>query len=318
MTAPTHHVIPAAITLGARRSNLSRRQVAHVAALLQHAHSTLETHVEEFTTTGDRRLDAPLPVIGGKGVFTEELEDALLDGRIDLAVHSLKDLPTLDRVGLTVGAVTERVSATDVVISRSGRLLAELPAGGLVGTSSLRRSAQILRLRPDLRIASIRGNVETRLRKLFDPTGEYDAIVLAAAGVERLDLLHVVTETLPLDAMLPAPGQGALAVQCRDEPRMHAVLAPIHHVPTALATTAERAFLSGLGGGCSAPVAAYGTVTGSTLDLRGRVTAIDGSVQVDVGLDAPCTSTTGAIEAGHQLASRALDQGAGALLGAIP
>jgi len=307
-----------AVRVGARRSNLSLVQVKFVEHLLRATYPTLNIDIEEFTTSGDHQIDTPLPIIGGKGVFTEELEEALLSGRIDLAVHSLKDLPTAHRDGLTIGAVPERASAADVVVSRHGVPLRGLPSGAVVGTSSLRRGAQILRHRSDLRIQSIRGNVETRLRKVIEPDGGYEAIVLAAAGLERLALSNNVTETLPLDVMLPAPGQGALAVQCRDEPAMHAFLAPIHHLPTALTTTAERAFLSGLGGGCSAPVAAYATLEGDRLEVRGRVTSVDGSEQVDVQLAIPCSTETEADAAGRRLADEALAQGATQLLGVTP
>lgn len=303
------------IRVGARRSNLSLRQVEHVVGLLSAAHPGPRIEIEEFTTSGDRQLDTPLPLIGGKGVFTEELEEALLSRRIDLAVHSLKDLPTLQRDGLTIGATPARAAVTDVLISRTGASLRDLPEGATIGTSSLRRSAQLLQYRPDFRPISIRGNVETRLRKAMDPEGDYDAIVLAAAGLERLDLSHVATEMLPLETMLPAPGQGALAVQCRDEPAMDALLAPIHHLPTAIATTAERAFLAELGGGCSAPVAAYGRFDGRRIDLRGRISATDGTEQVDVHSSLACTGESQADDAGRLLARQALAQGASELLG---
>lgn len=303
------------IRIGARSSNLSRRQVDRVAELLSAAHPGLGIEVQVFTTSGDRQLETPLPLIGGKGVFTEELEESLLSGGIDLAVHSLKDLPTTQRPGLTIGATPERGPVTDVLISRNGERLADLPTGATVGTSSLRRGAQLLRVRADLEPRSIRGNVETRLRKATDPNGDFDAIVLAQAGLERLGLDHVVTEVLSVDMMLPAPGQGALAVQSRDDHAMLELLAPVHHAPTFLATTAERAFLAGLGGGCSAPVAAYGHYRDGLLELRGRVTAVDGSSQVDVGLTARCASAAEAQTAGLELARLALAEGAISLIG---
>lgn len=302
------------VRIGARRSALSRRQVDLVVALLSAAHPRLRIDVEVFTTTGDRRLETPLPEIGGKGVFTEELEEALLDGRIDLAVHSLKDLPTQERPGLTIGATPEREDVADVLVSRAGRPLADLPPGAVVGTSSLRRAAQLRRARPDLRIASIRGNVETRLRKAFDPDGEVDAIVLARAGLARLDLLDRAVEPLPLSTMLPAPGQAALAVQCRDDPAWLALLGPIHHAETGLATTAERAFLAGLGGGCAAPVAAYGFIERGVLDLRGRVLSVDGGDQVEVCSRTAPRDRTAARDSGAALAGAAIEAGAGALL----
>jgi hydroxymethylbilane synthase len=305
-----------AIRVGARSSNLSMRQVEHVVALLISVYPELRIETEFFTTSGDHQLAEPLPLIGGKGVFTEELEDALHEGRIDLAVHSLKDLPTTFREGLAIGATPERAAVTDVLISRSGIGLRDLPSGAAIGTSSLRRSAQLLHIRSDLRPISIRGNVETRLRKAIEPGGDYDAIVLASAGLERLDMADVVTEQLSIETMLPAPGQGALAVQCRDEPAMHDLLAPIHDYPTGLATTAERAFLAALGGGCSAPVAAYGQLVHGGLKLHGRVLVVDGSEQVDERLTMPCSTASDAEKAGQRLAEQAIANGATELLGA--
>jgi hydroxymethylbilane synthase len=242
------------------------------------------------------------------------LERALLSGQIDLAVHSLKDLPTDQPSRLAIGAVLERAGAADVLVSRSGLRLLALPAGATVGTSSPRRSAQLLRARPDLRPLSIRGNVDTRIRKALDPTGPYDAIVLARAGLERLDRLDVATEDLPLDLMLPAPGQGALAVQCRDEPELRHLLTPIHHLTTALATIAERSFLAELGGGCAAPIAAYGCFENGELRLRGRVGTVDGTWQIDVHWSGPCPDETTSATAGTSLAREAIDAGAGAIL----
>ncbi len=302
------------IRIGARGSKLSLRQAAEVSDRLRAAWPDLEVTIEVIVTTGDRVLETPLPLLGGKGAFTEELEAELLDGRIDLAVHSLKDLPTRQPHNLAIGAVIERAGVTDVLISRSGAGLFALPAGATIGTSSPRRSAQILRARPDLRPISIRGNVDTRVRKALDPAGEFDAIVLARAGLERLERLDVVTEELPLDVMLPAPGQGALAVQCRDTSDVLDLLSPIHHVETALATTAERAFLAGLGGGCAAPVAAYGRFESGVLRLDGRVGTTDGSRQIAVHSSGVCLDEAAASAAGHALAREAIELGAGAFL----
>jgi hydroxymethylbilane synthase len=266
-------------------------------------------------TRGDRSLDTPLPEIGGKGLFTLEIEDALRAGQIDLAVHSLKDLPTETAPGIVIGAVPERVSVSDALISRSGAALLELPVGATIGTSSHRRAAQLRRARPDLRPESIRGNIETRLRKTNDPNGPYDAAVLALAGLERLDLLGAATEILPLDLMLPAPGQGALAVQCRDEPDSRALLAAIDDPAARLATSAERAFLAALGGGCSAPIACYGELAEGRLQLHGRIVALDASEQVDVALEwLVLDDETMAVTAGTELARMALERGAASLL----
>jgi hydroxymethylbilane synthase len=297
------------IRIGARGSALSLRQAGEIAARLRAVWPDLGVEVVVIATTGDRVLEMPLPLLGGKGVFTEELEAALLDGRMDLAVHSLKDLPTRYAGGLVVGAVPERASVGDVLVSRAGLGLAALPTGATVGTSSPRRSAQLLHARPDLRARSIRGNVDTRLRKALDPAGDYDAVILARAGLERLDRLGVVTEELPLDVVLPAPGQGALAVQCRDDPAVKEILAPIHHAESALATVAERAFLAGLGGGCSAPVAAYGRFESGELRIDGRVSTTDGRYQVDVRWTGSCLDEATATHAGLLLARQALDAG---------
>ena len=265
-------------------------------------------------TRGDRTLDTPLPEIGGKGLFTLEIEDALRAGEIDLAVHSLKDLPTEPGPGIVIGAVPERVTVTDALISRSGATLLELPFGATIGTSSHRRAAQLRRARPDLRPESIRGNIETRLRKTNDPNGPYDAAVLASAGLERLDLLGAATEILSLDLMLPAPGQGALAVQCRDDPESRALLAAIDDPAARLATSGERAFLAALGGGCSAPIACYGELVERRLRLHGRIVTLDASEQVDVALEWPVDDATMAVAAGTELARMALERGAEALL----
>ena len=261
-----------------RPSALARWQTRWVIAALQRAHPDLVCEEKLITTQGDRILDKPLPEIGGKGLFTQELEAELRAGSADCAVHSLKDLPVQDPRGLTIGCIPARGEARDVLISRAGQCLAYLPEGSLVGTSSLRRSAQLLASRPYLRTASLRGNVDTRLRKALE--GQYDAILLAGAALLRLELAGHVTEWLPLDIMLPAPGQGALAVQCRSSDRETLeVLGSLEDTPTRQAVTAERAFLSGLGAGCSLPVAAYAgpsAENAGTLHLTGLVISPDG------------------------------------------
>lgn len=258
-----------------RPSALARWQTQWVIQALQQAWPGLVCREEVITTQGDRILDRPLPEIGGKGIFTQELEAALLAGRVHTAVHSLKDLPVADLSGLVIGAIPARVDVRDVLISAQGYTIDTLPEGARVGTSSLRRTAQLLALRPDLRIVPLRGNVDTRLRKARQE--QFDAIVLAGAGVMRLGLTAVVTQWLPLASMLPAPGQGALAVQCRanDNETLEYLLA-LEDVPTRLATRAERAFLAHLGGGCSLPVAAHATVTGQQIELQGLVASLDG------------------------------------------
>jgi hydroxymethylbilane synthase len=299
---------PRTITLGTRPSKLAQWQSAHTLAQLQAAWPGLDCRMITLTTQGDRILDRPLPEIGGKGVFTEELEMALLSGEIDLAVHSLKDLPIDAAPGLCLGAVSARANAQDVLISAEGHTLATLPQGAQVGTSSLRREAQLRMARPDLRIRSLRGNVDTRLRKARE--GEYAAIVLAAAGLERLELTQPISEYLALDVMLPAPGQGVLAVQCRaDDADLLRLLQPIHNEPAFRAVTAERAFLAGLGGGCSAPVAAYAENQGQWLSLRGLVATPDGRHVIRVSAEGQDPAALG-----QALAHKALSQGAREIL----
>ncbi len=302
-------VLSNCLTVGTRGSALARRQTGWVCAALRQAWPAVELRLKSFTTSGDRLLDNPLPEIGGQGVFTEELENALRIGEIDLAVHSLKDLPINDAPGLGLGAIVARDDARDVLISVSGFPLAALASGARVGTSSLRRSSQLLAARPGLTVLPLRGNVDTRIRKAIN--GEYDAIVLAAAGVLRLGLHENITEYLPLEVMLPAPGQGALAVPCRaDDTAVLELLRPLDHSATRAAVTAERAFLSALGGGCSAPIAAYAVFTPDLLiALTGLVAARDGQRLVHV-------SGTGSdpYALGAELAHQALAQGAGGLL----
>ena len=307
-------MINSTIRLGTRGSDLAQWQTNHVKGLLEQAWPGKQFKVQVITTRGDVVLDTPLPLIGGKGVFTEELEAALRDGVIDLAVHSLKDLPTENPAGLTIGAVPVRAGIHDALVSRTGYTLTSLPVGAAVGTSSTRRAAQLLRRRPDLQIVDIRGNVPTRVRKALDPDGPYDAIVLAYAGLERLDMLNVISDTLPPDVMLPAPGQGALAVQCRDDADSLALLQPLGHAETRLAVTAERAFLAALGGGCSVPVAAYATVENGLLHLRGRVNAPDGGRQIHVEAQVNAADLDAAHHCGAELAREALAQDADTLL----
>lgn len=301
---------PRALTIGTRTSKLARWQTMHVVQRLQSAWPNLQCNKLEFVTRGDRTLDRPLPEIGGKGHFTAELEGALRAGKIDLAVHSLKDLPVEDAPGLTLGAITARADARDVVVARAGHSLATLPPGARVGTSSRRRRAQLLAARPDLDVRPIRGNVDTRVRKVL--RGDYDAAILAAAGIRRLRMDGHVAEWLPLKVMLPAPGQGALAVQCRaDDADTLELLATLDDGETRDATTAERAFLAALGGGCAAPIAAYAarSDSGAALQLRGLVAAQDGTQIIHVtgvGNDP--------LELGARVAERALQRGAEAIL----
>ncbi len=265
------------LRLGTRGSALALWQAEHVAARLRAGTAVFRIQLEVLSSRGDADRVTPLPEIGGKGVFTEHLERALRKNRIDLAVHSLKDLPVETPEGLALGAILGREDARDVLVSRDGARLASLPAGAVVGTSSTRRTAQVLAVRPDLVLKPIRGNVETRIGKVAN--GAYDAAVLAAAGVTRLGLGDRIAEYLPVETFLPAPGQGALAVQCRaDDDRVRALLATIDDTALRAATDAERAFLEWLGGGCSMPVAALAEPDGDdALLMRGFVGAPDGS-----------------------------------------
>ena len=311
MTRPL--IFPQSIRLGTRGSDLALWQTRYVRSLLQEAWPEKPVILETFSTRGDQILDTPLPLIGGKGLFTAELEAALRGKAIDAAVHSLKDLPTESPEELTLGAIPKRANPADVLISRSGHTLGNLPLGAAVGTSSRRRAAQLLNARPDLQILDIRGNVPTRIRKALDPNGPYDAVVLAYAGLQRLEKLDVVSQVLPLELMLPAPGQGVLGVQCRDDAQSLQIFAPLNNHGTRAETTAERAFLAGLGGGCSLPIAAYAVLEGGKIRLQGRVAARDGSRQIDVeGIGSFAT----AAELGQRLADEALDKGAAELLGA--
>ena len=264
------------ITFATRPSALARWQTQYVISQVQAQWPDLTCQEIIITTKGDRVLDKPLPEIGGKGLFTYELEQALLDESVDAAVHSLKDLPTDDAPGLTVSVIPQRADVRDVWICPKGYSLDEIPVGSVVGTSSTRRTAQLFAYRSDLKVKSIRGNVDTRIRKSVE--GQYDAIVLAAAGVTRLGLDKHITQYLPFDIMLPAPGQGALGIQSRagDADTLHHLQA-IDDSPTRLAVTAERAFLAALGGGCSLPVGALASVEGETIRLQGVVAALDGS-----------------------------------------
>jgi hydroxymethylbilane synthase len=296
------------LTFATRPSALARWQTQWVIQAIKQAWPDLECHEKVITTQGDRILHRPLPEIGGKGLFTQELEAELLTGQVQAAVHSLKDLPVENPPGLTIGAVPLRADASDVLVSKGDYTLDSLPEGAAVGTSSLRRRAQLLANRADLQIRPLRGNVDTRVRKARN--GQYDAIVLAAAGVTRLGLEAHVSQWLPLEKMLPAPGQGALAVQCSSEDQETlGILVAIDDEATRKATLAERAFLTYLGGGCSLPVGAYAEVAGEDIELQGVVVSLDGKNVIRCrgwGKDAE--------KLGRDCAQQALHQGAGEVL----
>jgi hydroxymethylbilane synthase len=266
------------LTVGTRGSPLALAQTAAVCERLSAAHGFApgEIHVRIIRTAGDRILDRALSEVGGKGLFTKEIETALASGEIDFAVHSAKDMPTVLPEGLILAAYLEREDVRDALVSFNGRPLHEIPRGARLGTASLRRQAQVRRLRPDLQVEVLRGNVHTRLRKVEDR--EVDATILGMAGLKRLRLAHVATQVLPLEYFLPAAGQGAVAIEARaDDAIVRNLLAAIDHAPTAIAVTTERAFLRELEGSCRTPIGGYATVAGSELHFRGMVLQPDGS-----------------------------------------
>lgn len=298
------------LVIGSRGSDLALTQSRQVAALLEAAHPGLTVRIDILSTKGDRVLDTPLAKIGGKGLFTEELEASLLDGSIDLAVHSLKDLPTTLPDGLCLAAVSRREDPRDALVCATATGLDDLPRGARVGTSSLRRRAQLLARRPDLEVVDLRGNVPTRLRKLTDHG--LDAIVLAAAGLHRLNLAGRVTAYLEADTMLPAVGQGALGLETRaGDTRVLDLVAPLHDPATAAETTAERTLLAALGGGCQVPIGARARVVGAVLEMEACVCSGDGRTL----LRASHHGTPDAPEALGQRAADALKaQGADAII----
>jgi hydroxymethylbilane synthase len=298
------------LRIGTRGSPLALWQANHVADLLRPRAAPRPVELVLIQTTGDRIQDRPLAQIGGDGLFTKEIQRALLAGNADVAVHSLKDLPTIPVEGLVLAAVPRRGPAGDAFVSRRHRTFEGLPPGAVVGTSSLRRRAQVLHRRPDLRLVEMRGNVETRLRKL-DEQG-LDALVLAQAGLERLGLGSAITELLDPAWMLPAVGQGALGLECRaDDRETLGLLQALNDVPSRQAVLAERALLRALGGGCLVPIGAAARVEGDTLTLRGAVLRPDGRERVTGQAEGPAAE---AEALGRRLAEDLLGRGARALL----
>jgi hydroxymethylbilane synthase len=298
------------VTVGSRGSRLALRQTELVLAELSRRFPGRRFDVQEVRTTGDRRPEVSLAAIGGQGVFVKELESALRARRVDLAVHSLKDVPAEVGQGLVLAAVTERGDVRDAVVSRGQRRLAELPAGSRVGTGSLRRAVQVRALRPDLKVVTLRGNVDTRLRKVEE--GLMDAAILAAAGLARLGYLERAAELLDTDAMLPAIGQGALTLETRaDDAEMIEMASALDHRETRLATTAERAFLARLGGGCRLPMAALGIVEGDSLRLRGLIADPEGRRLLRGEVAGPASE---AEALGASLAEQLLSRGAAELI----
>jgi hydroxymethylbilane synthase len=298
-----------AIVIGTRGSALALWQANHVKATLERLHG-VTVSLKVIKTIGDKILDAPLAQVGGKGLFVKELEEALLRRETDLAVHSMKDVPTEMPAGLVLTAISAREDPHDVAVTRDGRGLWEQRQGAKVGTSSLRRVCQILHRRPDFKVESLRGNVDTRLRKLDE--GQYDAIVLAAAGLKRLGHGDRISETLSFDASLPAIGQGALGLECRaDDAEVRALLQPLDDPASAAAVRCERAFLERLQGGCQTPIAAHATMNGDRLGLQGLVGRVDGTEILRADAEGPAAD---AEALGVELAEELLGRGAAKIL----
>lgn len=285
---------------------LALQQSGMIKAVLESLWPGISVELKVIKTTGDKITDVPLAKVGGKGLFVKEIEDALLDGTVDMAVHSMKDVPALLPEGLHIGAVPEREDPRDALILRSGSTIEDLPPGAVIGTSSLRRAAQILKLRPDFEIRTLRGNLDTRLRKLTD--GQYDAIILASAGLRRMGWEDRITLLLDPSIFLPAIGQGALGIESRiGDERVRRILEPLNHPETASAVAAERSLLKELEGGCQVPIGGYARVSGDTIELAGLVASIDGRKVFKAKLE----GTVGnAVELGKSVAAELLASGA--------
>lgn len=301
------------LKIATRQSPLALWQAEYIRARLQELHPDLTVELVKFVTQGDKILDTPLAKIGGKGLFVKELEAALLDGRADLAVHSMKDVPMALPEGLTLAVICEREDPLDAFVSNQFEKFADLPQGAKVGTSSLRRKSQILKQRPDLQIIDLRGNVGTRLGKLDD--GQYDAIILASAGLKRLGLSERIRHCLAPDISLPAVGQGALGLECRAaDSEVLALIQPLLHEETDVCVRAERAFNAYLEGGCQVPIAGYATLQNGQIHIEGRVGSADGQTLLRAELT---DEASNAQQLGENLARNLLDQGAGELLKAL-
>lgn len=302
------------ITIGTRKSLLALWQSNYIKDCLEKQYPDCEIRLQKIVTKGDKILDVPLSKIGGKGLFTKEIETALLDGEADLAVHSLKDMPTKLPDGLCLTAITERAVVGDAFVSNKYTTFAEMPAGSVLGTSSLRRRAQLLAKRPDLDIRDLRGNVDTRLHKLDE--GQYDAIILAAAGLTRLGYADRIKETLPCDFCIPAVGQGALAIECRsDNQEVRAMLEFLNHSATKRCTDAERAFLGLVEGGCQVPIGVHAEETeGNNMHITAIIASLDGSVLLR---DETNGSMDDAVALGKALGERMLAIGGKAILDEI-
>jgi len=298
------------IKIGTRGSQLALWQANWVKSAIQFSKNDISVSLEIIKTTGDKILDVPLAKVGGKGLFVKEIEEALLDGRIDIAVHSMKDMPAQLPDGLCIGAIPKRENPHDVLISKNDRLLSDLPKGARIGTSSLRRSSQLKHIRPDLEILPLRGNLDTRIRKI--EAEKLDSIVLAAAGLRRLNYKDRISQYLPLEVMLPAVGQGALCIETREnDPQISPIADTMDHAETRMVVLAERAFLKRLEGGCQVPIAAFGQMEKEKLLLTGLVADIEGKTVIRKSLTASCAM---AEQIGVDLAEKLLEMGAGEIL----
>jgi hydroxymethylbilane synthase len=302
------------VRLGTRGSRLARWQTEHVIARLRDVRPDVRCEPVTFSTLGDRVPDVALPRVGDRGLFTRDLEEALREGAIDAAVHSLKDLPTEMPPGLHLGAVLERADPREVLVTPGGTTLDRLPRGARIGTSSVRRRSQLLGLRPDLTVVDIRGNVPTRVDKVM--RGDYDGTLLAFAGLQRLGLLEVASEVFDPDAMLPAPGQGALAVQVRaDDTDAIALVSPLDHRASRLATAGERGVLSALHGGCQAPLGtAAAWAAPDELRIAAVVAAFDGATSVRAAIRGTVHTEPDAVALAERVAAHLLSRGAAAIL----
>jgi len=306
MPAASNIVRPEKLVIATRRSALAVWQAEHVKAQLNRLHPQLTIELLKLTTKGDKILDVPLAKVGGKGLFVKELEQAMLDGRADIAVHSIKDVPMEFPDGLELATILQREVATDAFVSNRYNHLDDCPSGAIIGTSSLRRQAQLAARRPDLSIQSLRGNVITRLHKLDDQ--QYDAIILAASGLKRLGLgARIKTELSPQQS-LPAVGQGALGIECRsDDSHMKALISPLSDASSALCVSAERAMNRRLHGGCQVPVAGYAQLVGEEIVLRGLVASLDGRQLIEASARGRSPDAVGCEVAEQLLAAGAED-----------
>ena len=304
---------PTTLRIATRKSPLAMWQAEHIKARLEALHTGLQVELVTFTTKGDKILDTPLAKIGGKGLFVKELEVAMLAGDADIAVHSMKDVPMEFPEGLELGVICERENPHDAFVSNAYKSLDELPQGAIVGTSSLRRQCQVQQLRPDLKIKSLRGNVQTRLGKL--DAGEFDAIILAAAGLLRMEMDDRIASFIPAEQSLPAGGQGALGIEWRaNDEAIHNLIKPLAHAATEACVMAERALNKRLQGGCQVPIAAFAELEGEQLSLRGLVGSLYGQ-QMMTTQQSGARADAEAI--GITAAEHLLEQGAGKILAAV-